>query len=114
MHFIIAILAMPGINSGIFCLFYCRHYDAHLRTLDEIRTGKIKCPQESSKIFDSKLEESKLNISKHKLINKHFLATGNLSILVVERLLGMEKETKALIQKLDEIRKGKLVTHKTY
>jgi len=59
---------------------------------------------------DPSLELSKVNISKHKLMNKHFTESGILrNRNFIERLLKMETETRKLITKLDEIQKGKLV-----
>ena len=54
-----------------------RHYAAHLRKLDEIRTGKAKNGKVNLSAVDPKLEESIFNVSKHKNDARTFEKRGN-------------------------------------
>ncbi len=87
-----------------------RSYEAHRKKLTEIREGRHKPPLQHDFGSDPTLELSKVNLSRHKLVNRHFQATGiTLRGERVERLLGMERETKALVNRLEDIQRGKLV-----
>lgn len=85
-----------------------RSYDRHKKKLKEIEMGKNN-PLIKKTLNDPTLEESKMTIHSQKQIDRQFKATGN-DMKILERIIKMERETKSLINRLDEIRQGKLVT----